>query len=286
MAGAAGQMLAVVVLAMVIASCRSPTAGPADDARTIWPDEPRGFVAATDQSWDEAIAGGWNRRDSSFDRIVVDLDAPSSPAAVLEYAYPAGFAGGTAPATHYYPLANRKEVFIGLQWKVSDPWHGHASAVNKLQFIYLAGGSDVAMVMHGVDGGPYELRVLPQWPEHNDSWLTPNVTRRPVALGRWHRVEWYLKYESSPGAGDGIIRWWLDGTPLGNYTTVRFPNDAGFAEYQLSPTWGGVGDIKRQHDSYRFDHSYISVPATGAGRIRLFSNPRVAVRDTVRRSSL
>jgi beta-glucanase (GH16 family) len=69
-----------------------------------------------------------------------------------------------------------------------------------------------------------------------------------------------VKYESRPGAGDGAVRWWLDGAPLGSYTDLRFPDDAGLAEYQMSPTWGGVGDTKRQTDAYRFDHTYISVP--------------------------
>jgi hypothetical protein len=55
-----------------------------------------------------------------------------------------------------------------------------------------------------------------------------------------------------------VIRWWLDGGLVGDYTTVRYPHDAGFIEYQLSPTWGGVGDVKRETDSYRFNRSYIS----------------------------
>jgi len=50
-----------------------------------------------------------------------------------------------------------------------------------------------------------------------------------------------------------------DGTVVGNYTNVKFPNDNGFVEYQISPTWGGnTGDIKTELDSYSFDHSYLS----------------------------
>ena len=49
------------------------------------------------------------------------------------------------------------------------------------------------------------------------------------------------------GRGDGIIRWWMDGVLVGNYTNVKFPNDNGFVEYQISPTWGGnTGDIKTE----------------------------------------
>ena len=144
-----------------------------------------------------------------------------------------------------------------MQWKVSDPWQGHSSGVNKIQFMY-TGSADVAMVMYGQNGGPYEVRVLPQWPEHTGSWLTPNVTNGPIIPGRWRRLEWYLKYESQPGAADGIIRWWIDGALAGDYTQLRFPADAGFIEYQISPTWGGVGDTKTETDAYRFHRSYLS----------------------------
>ena len=159
--------------------------------------------------------------------------------------YPAGFPGGTAPATHYFPLDRRKEVFVGLQWKVSSPWQGHASGVNKLQFLY-ARGADIAMVMHGPHGGPFEIRVMPQWREHGGSWLTANVTRRSIAVGTWHRVEWYLRYESAHGAADGIVRWWVNGELAGNHTSVRFPDDDGFIEYQISPTWGASAIPSRE----------------------------------------
>lgn len=206
------------------------------------------------------VDASWKRRASSHDRIVEDTSAPFSPPGVLEYLYPAGFAGGTAPATHYVGLGDAREVFIGIQWRASGNWHGHTSGVNKIHFLYLAGGGDIAMVMYGRPGGPYELRVLPQWSEHTRSWLTANVAQRPVLPGPWHRIEWHVKYESRSGAGDGIVRWWLDGTLSGSYTDVHFPPDAGFVEYQMSPTWGGVGDVKRHADFYRFDHTYISMP--------------------------
>ena len=252
---------ACVWLALLAAACSSPTLTSDRALTPRWSNEPAGFVTSTDQPWNVVVDASWRRRASAHDRIIEDSSAPFSPPGVLEYLYPAGFAGGTAPATHYIPLDNAREVFIGLHWKASEAWHGHASGVNKIHFLYLAGGADIAMVMYGNPAGPYELRVLPQWPEHTRKWLTANVAPRPVQPGVWHRIEWHLKYESRPGAGDGVVRWWLDGALSGSYTDVRFPDDAGFAEYQMSPTWGGVGDVKRQTDFYRFDHTYLSKPA-------------------------
>lgn len=236
----------------------SPTApGVSTATNAEWPNEPPGLRVLTDEPWTALTGGGWNRRQSADDRIVSDTTAPLPPATVLEYVYPTGFAGGTAPATHYFTLGHCKELFVGLLWKVSSPWQGHSSLVNKIHFLYVD-TSDVAMVMYGPPSGPYDLRVLPQWREHDGSWLTPNVTNVPPAIGQWHRVEWFLKYESSAGAGDGVIRWWVDGALTGDYTKVRYPHDAGFIEYQISPTWGGVGDVKRETDYYRFNRSYVS----------------------------
>jgi hypothetical protein len=257
--------VAVVLLAVLVSGCRS-TAEPsvaADHAR--WPHEPAGLSALTDRRWSELTGDGWQRRDGPNDRIVTDANAPLPPASALEYVYPAGFDGGTAPATHYYPLGHRKELFVGLEWKVSDPWQGHASLVNKIQFLF-TGGSDVFMTMYGPKGGPYELRVMPQWREHGDAWLVPNAPASSVTLGQWHRIEWYLKYESTYGVGDGVVRWWLDGVLVGDYSNVRYPADAGFTEYQISPTWGGVGDIKAETDYYRFDRSYISAAPPSVSR--------------------
>jgi hypothetical protein len=252
------------LLAAALSSCGSQTlTSGGGDAPGTWTNEPAGFGAIADQPWNAIVDAEWRRRSSAHDRIAEEPSAPRSPRAVLEYTYPAGFAGGTAPATHYFPLQHAKEIYIGLVWRSNERWHGHQSGVNKIQFVYLAGGGDVAMVMYGSDGGPYELRVLPQWPEHTRSWLTSNVARRPVRPGTWHRIEWHLRYESRPGAGDGTIRWWLDGALLGSYSDLRFPGDAGFAEYQISPTWGGVGDTKRQTDTYQFDHTYLSAPRAG-----------------------
>src|SRR5258708_131079 len=157
------------VVAIVALSCRSPAepAAPASGAgaRGEWANEPAGLVTLTDRVWTELAGGLWKRPESSAHRIVHAATATQAPAIPLESVYGAGFAGGRAPATHYYPLDHQHELFVGLQWKVSEPWQGHSSGVNKIQFAYTA-SADVAMVMYGQNGGPYDVRVLPQWPEH------------------------------------------------------------------------------------------------------------------------
>ncbi len=243
---------------MLVASCRSADApSPAVRVGAAWPSEPAGLTLLTDHMWTTLSGDGWKRRDSDDDRIVDDTTAPESTGKVLEYLYPSGFVGGAAPATHFYPLGGRKEVFVGLEFEVSQPWQGHVSMVNKIQFLFTR-NADMMMAMYGPPSGPYELRAIAQWGGNGDAWLTPNAANPPVTTGRWHRVAWYVKYASAPGARDGIVRWWMDGMLVGDHSNVAFPDDEGFVEYQISPTWGGVGDRKVENDFMRFARSYVS----------------------------
>jgi hypothetical protein len=63
------------------------------------------------------------------------------------------------------------------------------------------------------------------------------VAATPINAGEWHRIEFYYKWETTPGvSGDGIIRWWVDGALNGDHTTVRYPTQRGFLEFQYAPT--------------------------------------------------
>jgi len=249
---------ATAILAVLLASCHSAAAPtPAVRAGAAWPAEPAGLTLLTDHVWTALSGDGWKRRDSNYDRIVDDPTAPEPGRKALEYLYPSGFAGGAAPATHFYPVSTRKEIFVGLEFEASQPWQGHVSLVNKIQFL-LTSNADVMMAMYGPPAGPFELRAIPQWRENGDAWLLPNAANPPVALGHWHRIEWYVKYATASGAHDGIVRWWMDGVLVGDHADVAFPDDSGFVEYQISPTWGGVGDRKTENDFMRFARTSIS----------------------------
>jgi hypothetical protein len=120
------------------------------------------------------------------------------------------------------------------------------------------GGQDLTMVMYGVPGGPYELRVALQFRDADRRiWLVPNAGPGVVTPGRWHRIEWLVEYNSTSDPPDGVVRWWLDGVLVGDYRDVLFPAPL-LVEHQLSPTWGGVGDVKAHEDFMWFDHVRIS----------------------------
>jgi hypothetical protein len=232
---------------------------------TTWPHEPAGFTLLTDWAIGALTGSGWGTVNSNgYASIITDLTAPVSGLAVGQWRYPIGFGGGTAPATMYYPLPNAfDEGFVGVAWKPSSPWQGHSSLVNKIFFLQSRNSScgNLYMTMYGPPGGPYDLRVAPEWGNWN--WLVPNATNVPVALGAWHKIELYFKYNTA-GSSNGIVRWWMDGTLIGNYTNISFHPSGCFGEFQLSPTWGGIGGTKTETDYYWYDHVHLSVPGTGS----------------------
>ncbi len=217
-----------------------------------WPNEPPGFTTISDQPWDLLTSLNWVIQFGSA-TIGVDLTAPLSPPSVLQIIYPIGFTGGSAPGTLWRSFPGTKRLFVGTWWKPSNPWQGHSSNVNKIQFLFPASGGDIVMVMYGPPGGPYELRVIPQFPGLPSEWLVPNVRNVPVALRQWHRLEWLIDYST----GRGTVQWWVDGLLFGDHRDVPFPS-GGMTEYKISPTWGGLGDTKTQVDYFYYDHVHLS----------------------------
>jgi hypothetical protein len=220
-----------------------------------WPNEPAGYVPVSNQPWDVPTQLGWVLQFGTV-TVTPDLSAPASPPNVLTILYPVGFPGGSAPGTVARDLPTRpRRVYMGTWWKVSDPWQGHNSNVNKILFLFPEAGGDMTLVMYGSPGGPYELRVLPQFEGIASDWLFPNVEHLPVTFGVWHRLEWLVDFGDQTGVG--TVRWWLDGRLIGDYSNVPFPS-GGMQTFKISPTWGGLNDVKTELDFYWFDQTYIS----------------------------
>lgn len=227
-----------------------------ESVERLWPNEPVSFATIEDQSWSVVDAVKWTLQWGTA-TIVPDLAAPFSGPLSLQITYPTGFEGGTAPGTMELEFPRRRAIYTGLWWKVSDPWQGHPSNVNKIQFLFSANGSPTYMGMYGSPGGPYDLRILPSFTGLPSDWFKPNVKDVPVTLGVWHRIEWLVVYNTTTDPPNGVYRWWLDGELVGDHTNVEFPT-AGLQYFKVSPTWGGIGAFKTETDYYRYDHIHIS----------------------------
>ena len=266
-------------LASVAVACSTYSA-PAVPAGS-WPNEPAGLTVVTDWGLDHEppTAGDVPIPDSPGWSIVYgvppgpvqgqaqrvsDPGAPFSPPHVYDFVYPQGKVEGTAPATVYFPshpsLVERlmpargasldtREIYVGFWWKPSSPFDFGPNG-NKIAFIF-NGGGDTGGQQFLILMPDQRLHVLPEYP--NDyKWRHPNVNATEVALGAWHRIEWYSDLSS------GTLKWWLDGVLQGSHTDVR--NGYNFNMFQFSPTWGGnTGAKKRQTDHYWFDHVRVSV---------------------------
>lgn len=231
-----------------------------------WPNEPAGFTVITDYPCSDvlpnpssggALSNGWainNGFAGGFaDRVTEGTEPFSSPYS-SRFVYPSGFGDGSEPANMYRSVGGVAELYIGMWWKVSNPWQYHVNATNKIFFQFLGGGGGGGQVfMHFLSD-----RALRFVTELNSEPLgtnySPNVTTTPITLGVWHRIELYMKKSPS------TLKWWLDGILQGNYSSVSWPAQ-NFDEFQLAPTWGGnVGDVKTETDYYWYDHVRLSRP--------------------------
>jgi hypothetical protein len=236
-------------------------------ASTAWPNEPGGFAVLTDYAFNDAIgsgggvqlSGGWaiTNPNGYVTELTNRTDAPLSPPNVGQWAYPVGYSAGDAPGTMYFSHAAVKEVYAGFWWEPSNPWQGHASGANDIAFWKTASGGIFVMRMSGSGAGPFQTEFS------LESGVSTNYAENagassPLALGQWHRVEFYVKYATTSTSGDGIVQWWLDGVLLGSYAAIQTPNDAGFVQFEFSPIWGGVGGAKAEQDYYWYDHVHLS----------------------------
>src|SRR6478752_2771732 len=188
-----------------------------------WPHEPGGLHLVADQSWDR-LGGQWKLLWGTA-RIDSMSNAPGSPSSVLRIDFPAGFIGGSAPGTEAITFPSSRTVYAGFWWMASDPWDGHPSNSNKLAYIFAEPHGSMSLMMYGTPGGPYELRVFPDW---HGEWLRPSIAEIPVTL-------------------------------VGSHTGVRLA-EGPMTEFRLAPVWGGAEPVPKQtSDHFFFDHTRLSV---------------------------
>ena len=228
-----------------------------------WPNAPGGFTTFNDQPWNLLTGNAWNylRRTSSKDAsIVLDSAAPFSPLNELRMVFTPDMTQDTEPSVHWLGLPGIKEVFTGWWMKLSPNWECSPAGCGKVTFLFTNGAGQVYTgVYHSAtaDGPPYRIAANTEWAPYGQRIWYPNVTTTPVSPGEWHRIEFYYRWETIPGvSGDGIIRFWVDGTLNGNYTNVQYPASS-FVEFQYAPTLQNPPSAE-QH--MYIDHTYVSRP--------------------------
>jgi hypothetical protein len=241
-----------------------PEPAPTPNPTPGWPNEPAGMTRFNDHSWDTLVGNGWNflRRSSTQNpSIVTDASAPFSPSKALQMVYSAGCCNDAEPSVHWLGVPPVREIFTGWWFKLSPNWIPNPAGGGKITFLFTdVGGQVYSNLYHpssdgSVQGAPYRIGANTEWAPYGQRIWLPNVTTTWINPGEWHRVEFYYRWETTPGvSGDGIIRWWVDGTLNGDHTNVQYPA-ARFQEFQFAPTVQFAGPA----DRYMYiDHSYVS----------------------------
>ena len=200
-------------------------------------------MTVNDQPWDLMTGNGWNylrRGSSKDDGIVVDAGAPLSPLNELRIVFTPDMPANTEPSVHWMGVNSLTEVYTGWWMKVSPNWTCSPAGCGKMTFLFASGGGNVYTTIlnpsDSAQGPPFRVGLRPQWGGY-DLNILPNVATTLIYPGEWHRIEFYYKWETTPGvSGDGIIRWWVDGVLNGNHTNIRYPVSPGFVEFQYAPT--------------------------------------------------
>jgi len=210
--------------------------------------------------------------------VVSDATAPISPTSILNMSWPVGTPPGNEVAlldlwgssgTQY------KSVYESCWFKLmrADGFEIDQTAVKFLGYWGVGNPSSGGVELYqATDGNGSSTAVLPGpftvW-FGQQSWNTiyrrmnQNVDVTPrLTPGVWHQYELVMILDSSPGAGDGKLQFWIDGHLLLSYTDVQWRDSghtAGFFNRHWDGVWGGAGSgNKTREDDIGIDHLYIS----------------------------
>jgi hypothetical protein len=148
-------------------------------------------------------------------------------------------------------------MFTGWWMKLSPNWSASPAGGGKITFAWATNGQGQVYSNIGGSAAPHRININTEWAPYGQKFWEPNVATTPVTYGQWYRIEWYLKWESAPGRGDGVMRWWVNGVLNGDYRNVIFPATCCFQQFEYAPT--------RQNsplsEEYMFiDHTRVSSP--------------------------
>jgi len=201
--------------------------------------EPTDLGLFNDRTWSAITGDGWQylrRTSTSDDDTVIDKMAPFSPQDVLRIVFTPDMQRDSEPSVHWIRLPRVQEVLTGWWMKLSPNWTPSPAGAAKMTFLWTAPDGQVYSALFG-STAPHHVSINTEWAPYGQKIWDPNATVTPIVYDRWYRVEWYMRWETAPGAADGIIRWWIDGTLNGHYHNVAFPKGGrGFNQFEFAPT--------------------------------------------------
>lgn len=243
---------------------------------TAFPNEPTGATPLLDWPFNSVSTSGgagnvWDVYRSVA--IMDDSSAPLSPSKCMRSRMEAGNTSGGSQIEWLAPGGPYTDMFVGLWWRTNTQFFGRTTA-NKMFFVR-GPGVNGFFGIGGPQAGPYYLYF-----GHNTASLdnshtmagdlgligNPNVGSVSIQRGVWTKIEVYIKQSTTSTSRDGIVRWWVNGVLVGNYTNVNYaPN--GLDTWVWTETWDGTvtNPIPANPQEHWVDHLYIATGGTGSG---------------------
>lgn len=239
-----------------------PQASDAENGDAFEPvNMPADFERLAETSFDAAGLDGFVHRAAT---IVADSTPPVSCCRVGEKRYAVGDDGGRGVAVHHDVGAHEiRSVYVAAWVKLSQNFRNHRSGMTKLFYAWTGGHPKMILSVYG---DRLELRSLLRYAPGAGGYEVPNRAPRPRAhlrRGQWHLVEYIVGSSSAPGRPDGVMRWWLDGTLVGEYDRLvtHGPDESlDWEQVEWNSIWGGTGDVVSAADGdmhMRVAHLYI-----------------------------
>lgn len=261
----ASKKLTTIVSAMTL--CLGVVAAPQTYGAGVWTNEPAGANVVLDCPFN-SVQGCGILDAYSTSQITSDSSAPISPGSVVKSTLYAGNSGGGMQLNYVTPQAYR-EMYVGLMWRTNSQFQGRQVG-NKTFFVRGPQNNNVFLFNNAALNNGTGLMIF----SHNSANLNnshtcaldiglacyPNVGPGVLNVGVWTKLEAYIKASTTNTSRDGIVRWWVNGVPAGNYTNMNVAS-LGLNEWVWSETWDGtVNPVPSVDWSHFIDHLHISVP--------------------------
>jgi len=227
-------------------------------------------------------AEGWDGTEAQYPLITVQNDptAPNgSPFNVFRFEYTAGtipagvtYAPGTAQTQGFSSAVHGglqyRKLYVRFWFKLGNNFQNHpsgmklmffrSSEINGLKFEPIIG-------IHGQPGAAGLHFNLQGTQDNPRGDLMPNTGTgtdvNNLQINKWYKVEVVLEMNSAFGTANGILRAWLDGVQVFNYTDIRYLRDANpyvWGNVHIVSTWGGQGGTINNTWYWFLDHLYAS----------------------------
>lgn len=260
-----------------------------------YPNEPSGFevIAAHDftafPSGTNGEAGTWyttNNPDPDGSLTIVSgLTPPFGNSSGIELTYPTGILPGSSPAYFggwKYESGSRVQFdefyescliriptsdfeFTGAPgWKMLGYWGaGRDPADGSDTEIYNIVSNTDAIVTGTNLRSEMPLRVYQQSVISRS--IAPNTgtaAQQRFVCNQWNQIEHYMKLNTPTSSANGLLKVWLNGVLILNYTDLQWRTDTspyGFYGRRFASIYGGGGtDLKTRSDSFQVAHLYMS----------------------------